>query len=348
MANQTQQLAALLRQEGVHVEVVQVNAPYSLNWIGKLKGIRAFFRLIPYLIKLWRTAGKNDLMHIMANSGWSWHLFAAPAIWIAKFRKTPVIVNYRGGEAESFLSRSLRWVKPSLENADEIIVPSKFLKGIFAKFGFQTTIVPNIIDLSRFSPKLASAIKNLEPLILVARNLEPIYDNSTVLHAFSLLKKQLPKAKLILTGSGPEKEILQELAQTLNIHIDVTFTGRIENAQMPELYRLADLVVNPSLADNMPISILEAWASGVPVVSTNVGGVPFMVEDRKNAILIPVRDPQAMATAMLQVLISADMALHLSKAGLEAVQQFTWSNVQHHLFTVYARVCKLDPLKPDC
>ncbi len=86
----------------------------------------------------------------MANSGWSWHLFAAPAIWIAKLRGIPVIVNYRGGEADVFFDRAFSSVRPSLSRADAIIVPSGFLEAVFAKRGFSTRIVPNIIDLSRF------------------------------------------------------------------------------------------------------------------------------------------------------------------------------------------------------
>src|SRR5574340_361920 len=101
MANQTLQLAKLLRQEDIMVELVQVNRPYHPRWVAKLKGIRAAFRLLPYLAHLWRSVGKVQLLHIMANSGWSWHLFAAPAIWVGWIRGEPVIVNYHGGEAEA-------------------------------------------------------------------------------------------------------------------------------------------------------------------------------------------------------------------------------------------------------
>ena len=103
MANQTRQLANLLKQEGAEVEIVQVNAPYRPQWIGKVKGVRALFRLIPYLLRMWRVAGQVQLFHVMANSGWAWHLFAAPAVWIGWLRRKPVIINYRGGEAASFL-----------------------------------------------------------------------------------------------------------------------------------------------------------------------------------------------------------------------------------------------------
>ena len=127
MANQTLQLSRLLTGDGLAVEIVQVNAPYSPSWAGRLPVIRAAFRLGPYLARLWRAAGRNDLLHVMANSGWSWHLFAAPAIWVARLRGTPVVVNYRGGEAERFLQRAGAVVRFSMRRASALVVPSGFL-----------------------------------------------------------------------------------------------------------------------------------------------------------------------------------------------------------------------------
>ena len=109
MANQTRQLARLLEAEGCSVTVVRTNAPYRPAWIGRVRGVRALFRLVPYIISLWRAMrGQSDLAHVMANSGWAWHLFAAPAIRIAALRGVPVVVNYRGGEAAPFLAAGAR------------------------------------------------------------------------------------------------------------------------------------------------------------------------------------------------------------------------------------------------
>jgi hypothetical protein len=108
MANQTRQLAELLGAEGIQVEVVQVNPPYWPAWVGHVRGIRALCRLLPYLVRLWRALGRVDLAHVMANSGWAWHLFAAPAILVARVRKVPAVVNYRGGDADRFFAASSR------------------------------------------------------------------------------------------------------------------------------------------------------------------------------------------------------------------------------------------------
>jgi glycosyltransferase involved in cell wall biosynthesis len=336
MANQTLQLIGLLEGEGHQVEVIQVNAPYTPAWAGKLPGLRALFRLVPYVAHLWGAAGRVQLFHVMANSGWSWHLFAAPAIWIGHLRGCPVVVNYRGGEADVFMQKSQRWVRPSLLRADAVVVPSGFLEHVFSKYGVATTVVPNIINLERFSAAMPGAAVPLR--VLVARNLEPIYDNETALRAFALVAARIPGATMVVAGSGPLRAELEQLAVDLGVAAAVTFTGRVDNAGMGALYRGADLMLNPSTVDNMPNSVLEALASGVAVVSTDVGGVPFMVEDGKTALLVPPRAPQAMADAMLRLADSPELAARLRAAGLSYVQQYAWPGVRPRLLEVYRSV----------
>lgn len=340
MANQTLQLARLLREEEAEVELIQVNSPYRPAWIGKFKGVRAAFRLLPYLAHLWFSAGRVQLFHVMANSGWSWHLFAAPAIWIARIRRKPVIINYRGGEADTFFDKAFFWIKPSLYRADAIIVPSGFLEAVFEQRGFSTSIVPNIIDLGRFGAgaRFAPSSGADFPHIIVTRNLEPIYDNATALRAFTIVKRAFPTAKLTVAGSGPERQALEELACRLGVVDAVTFTGRLDNEGMAAVYRHADVMINPSLADNMPISILEALASGVPVVSTDVGGIPYLVEHGKTALLVSPGDPEAMADAVLLLLNDPAKATLLRQTGAESVQCYTWPNVRDRLLGVYDQV----------
>src|SRR5436190_14145399 len=147
MANQTEQLARLLREAGLAVEVSQVNPPYQPAWLSRVRGVRALGRLVPYLGRLWRLAGRAQLIHVMANSGWAWHLFAAPAVWIGRLRGVPVVVNYRGGEAEAFMTRQAAWVRPTLRSAAIVVVPSRFLQSVFARWNVATAIVPNVVDL---------------------------------------------------------------------------------------------------------------------------------------------------------------------------------------------------------
>ncbi|MAS40746.1 MAG: glycosyl transferase family 1 [Porticoccaceae bacterium] len=344
MANQTRQLAELLSAEGARVELIQTNAPYRPSWIGAMRGIRALFRLLPYLVALWRALGRADVAHVMANSGWSWHLFAAPAVWLAWFRSVPVVVNYRGGEAEPFLEDAAVLVKHTMARVGVLAVPSGFLKQIFERFGMRARVVPNIIDRARFRP--ADELKTPGHHVVIARNLEPIYGIDVALRAFAQVRSQLPDARLSVAGSGPQAEALAVLARELGIENAVSFTGRLDRDAMAALYRHADLTVNPSRVDNMPNSVLESLACRIPVVSTRVGGVPFIVEDGVTALLVPPDDPSAMAAAMVRVLTDAEMHRALASAGDQAVSAYEWGRVRDQWRAVYRDLLSDDMARP--
>ncbi len=336
MANQTQQLSELLAAAGAKVTLVQVNAPYRPSWAGNLPGLRSLFRLVPYLMALWRAAGSNDIFHVMANSGWAWHLFAAPAVWIGYFRQVPVVVNYRGGEAKEFLLRSERLVRFTMRRASALIVPSAFLKDVFTEFGMAAAIVPNVIDLSRFHSKVHG--RSESPHLIVARNLERLYDNATAIRAFRVVRDAFPGARLTVAGSGPEEQSLKQFAVEQGLGESVHFTGRLDRDAMASLYRSADLLLNPSLADNMPNCLLEAWSSGVLIVSTNVGGIPFLAQDGINASLVPPSDPMAMAQASIRLLKDEVESSRRVQMGLQEVHRYSWSQVRPVLESVYQHV----------
>ena len=340
MANQTRQLSRLLVKEGLHVELVQTNTPYKPSWVEQVRGIRALFRLVPYLRALWIAAGRVDLFHVMANSGWSWHLFAAPAIWIGWLRGIPVVLNYRGGEIEEFFERSFHWVRPSLNRVAVVIVPSGYTAEVFRRRGFDVRIVKNIIDTERFMPTdRRSRLRTTNgPHLLVTRNLEPIYDIHTALHVLQRVSRVYPEARLTVCGSGPDKAALLRLASELGVSNAVTFAGNTDNDSIAELYRSADVLLNTSLADNMPVSVLEALACGVPIVSTNVGGVPYLVTHEKTALLTAPRDDKAMAEAILSLVRNPELSRSLVTAGLNQIQDYTWSKVKQNLLPVYDSV----------
>jgi glycosyltransferase involved in cell wall biosynthesis len=334
MANQTRQLAELLRGEGFQVDLVQTNAPYRPAFVRHLRVVRALFRLIPYFLRLWKQLARADVVHLMANSGWSWFLYSVPASIAARLRAVPLVVNYRGGEAEPFLERNAWAVRLVVRRAAALVVPSGFLQQVFQRFGMASVIVPNIVDLARFRPSPRPAGQGIH--LLVARNLEPIYDNETAIRALALLSKDLPHARLTIAGEGPLSASLERLARELGVADQVRLCGRLANADMPGLYASADVCLNPSLVDNMPISLLESLASGVPVVSTRVGGVPYLVEHERTALLVEPGDPGAMARAVLRLLRDEALAARLKSAGLEHVRRFDWPSVRPRLLAVYA------------
>lgn len=342
MANQCAQLVRLLRSDGVPVELVRSNPDYRPVWAGRIPVLRAGIRLLPYLIKLWGAAGRASVVHVLANSGWAWHLFAAPAVWISRVRGAHVIVNYRGGNADRFFASAPRHVLATLRMASRCVTPSSFLQRVFARYGLDASIVPNIVDLSRFSPAPLRHFGDA-PHLVVTRNLEPIYDIPTAIRAFAIVRGDYASARLTVAGSGLDEDRLRALVADLGLSASVCFSGRIANEDIPLLYASADCMLNPSTVDNMPISILEALASGVPVVSTDAGGIPDMVENGASALLVPIADHEGMAAQAIRILADRVLAQSLRQEGLKAASNYSWDKVREQWLAVYRQVASAAP-----
>ena len=340
MATQTAQLAGLLASEGAVVDLVQSNAPYVPAFMRRLRGARAFARLVPFAARLWRSLGRADVAHVMANSGWSWHLVAAPAIWIACARGIPVVVNYRGGEASAFLDRSARVVRATIARAAALVVPSGFLEAAFAGHGMRARVIANIVDVERFHPPRPGAATSRR--VLITRNLEPIYDIATALRAFASVRAELPGTTLTVAGSGPERGALLALRDALGLGDAVDFCGELDRDAIAAQYRAAAVALNPSRVDNMPNSVLEAMASGLPLVSTNVGGVPYIVRDGVTGLLVPPGDQDSMAVALIRLLRDSALGGRLAAAALADVQQYTWPSLRERWLSAYASALRME------
>ena len=333
MANQTEQLCQFLKNEGLNVTVVQVNPPYSPQWIGKLPMFRAFIRLVQYRAKLKQDLAHVDVVHIMANSGWSWHLFAAPAIRIARSLNKRIVLNYRGGYAGEFFAKSWDRVKKSLDLVDEIIVPSTFLQEVFSQYGKSSTVIPNVLNVQRFNSD--DRIASMKPCIIVTRNLEEIYDVASAIHVFAAIKAKFPDAELKVAGTGPERENLEKLVLQLGVSSAVDFVGRLTPEDIAKLYKAADLMLNTSVVDNSPNSLIESLACGTPVVSTNVGGIPKLVTDKHDALLSNPKDVSKMTEQALQVLSDDSLRVKLTSNGLQTVEKFFWPKIWKDLNACY-------------
>ena len=339
MANQTRQLSELLEKEGVFVRLIQTNAPYKPAWVGRIRWLRAVARLFPYLSMLWREIGRSEVVHIMANSGKSWYLFAVPAIWVAHRHRVPVIVNYRGGEADAFLQRNKRLFKVTIKDVAKLIVPSGYLKEVFSRYGVQAEVIPNVVDLGKFSQKTDKKKFPIEdPHLIVCRNLEEIYDIATALRAFKKILDLFPSAYLTVAGEGPEKKNLERLARELAITSRVRFAGRLNVQEMAELYRTADVMLNASRVDNMPNALLEAMSVGVPIVTTDAGGIPFIVQDLQTAMLVSIGDPDAMAEAAQRLLSDETLYRRLQENGHKEVKRYQWSAVKDQWLELYNKI----------
>ncbi len=223
---------------------------------------------------------------------------------------------------------------------------NNYLKQIFSTFGIDVQVIPNIIDLQcfhrihhhkKFEPK--------QPHLIITRNLEAIYGIATAIKAVAIVKKTVPFITLSIAGSGPQQDELQQLVQQEGLEQNVHFTGKLTPQEVATLYHHADIMINPTTVDNMPNSVLEAMASGVAVVTTDVGGIPYILENNKTALFTEVNNPQAMATQIHKLLDSPELHQALIKNGLQEVQQYTWTEVKELWLSLYKSVAYKLPVQ---
>lgn len=337
MAGQTRQLVDLLNNQDLEVALVATNAAYRPAWVGRIPVLRALFRLLPYFVTLYGEIRRADVVHMMANSGWSWYLFAMPCIWVSHWLNTPVIVNYRGGHAESFFQGAWSKVRGSMKKAARIVVPSGFLQQVFARYDTDAAVIPNILDAERFCPASHQLPASLH--LISTRNLEHIYGNDVILHAFAKLQKKHPEARLTVAGSGPQRAELEGLAERLAIADRVTFCGRLNQEQMVALYQSAHLMLNASRVDNSPNSLIEAMACGVPVVSSDVGGIPFLIQCGENGLLVHPDDADALAESALSLLDDKLLYARVRQNALISVERFHQDKVIAQWMALYGALC---------
>ncbi|MBE0436035.1 MAG: glycosyltransferase family 4 protein, partial [Methylomicrobium sp.] len=142
------------------------------------------------------------------------------------------------------------------------------------------------------------------------------------------------------SGSGEQLNELQNLVKKLGLHDQIVFTGKLNPDQIVQLYHSADILLNPTTVDNMPNSLLEAMACGIPIITTDVGGIPYIVKDKETALFTPVDNPALMATQICKLLASSELYNHLREQGLKEVKQYAWNEVKRQWLSIYSKYRK--------
>jgi glycosyltransferase involved in cell wall biosynthesis len=329
---QAAELIAGLRRDGIAVDLVPIDPPFprALARLRRRRYVRTLVNQALYLPSLARLR-HADVVHVFSASYWSFLLSPAPAVTAARALGKRVVLNYRSGEADDHLARWGALVHPWLRRVDEIVVPSEYLRSVFARHGYRARVIRNVVDTTRFRYRDRSPLR---PRLLSARNLEPYYRVDVTLRAFARVRARYPEATLTVAGSGSQETALRRLAAGLGG--GVRFAGRVERDAVPALYDDADVFVNASVLDNQPVSVLEALAAGLPVVSTGVGDIPAMVRHGETGLLVPPEDPAALAAAVIELLERPARALALARRGRELVAAFAWPRVREAWAAVYA------------
>lgn len=336
-AVQAERLFSRLKAEpSLEVSFLPVNPrlPGVPGRLQSIKYVRTLITSLFYCASLMTRVRRYDVIHTFSASYFSFLLAPTPAILAAKFYGKRSVLNYRSGEAEDHLRRWPGTALPVIRLVDAIAVPSSYLVGVFGKFGFEAQSIFNFVETDSFRFRARAPLR---PIFLSNRNLEPLYNVGCTLRAFSIIQERFPQASLVVAGDGTERRSLERLAVELKLR-NTTFTGRVPPRRMPELYDAADIYLNSSDIDNMPGSIIEAYASGLPVVTTNAGGIPFILTDGETGLMVERNDHEAMASQAIRLLEDHSLASRIiSRAHVEC-DKYSWRFVRDEWLKLYRAV----------
>ena len=304
--------------------------PRAVAWAEHIPVLRTFARQPFYLWRLWWELKEADIVHIFSASYWSFLIAPAPALWIARLRRKKVIIHYHSGEARDHLQRS-RIARAILAKADRLVVPSGYLVRVFQEFGLEAQAVPNMVDLRQFSFRQR---RPLHPHLICTRGFYPYYCVDVVVRAFAEVKEKFPDARLDLVGGGPLERDIRNLVREIKL-TGVDFKGIAVHSEIARFYDQADIFINASRLDNMPVSVLEAFASGTPVVSTAPEAMPYLVDHQHTGLLSAPGDKSALAQNVIRVLQDSELANRLISNSRQQLPRYSWPAVREKWLEVY-------------
>jgi L-malate glycosyltransferase len=304
--------------------------PFGLRWAERLPFLRTAIREPLYALALWKGLKSAEVAHIFSASYSSFLLAPLPAWFIARLRKKKTLINYHSGECRDHLQRSAI-ARKVLKATDRVVVPSGYLVNVLGDFGIAAVAVPNIADVSQL---VFRERRPLRPHLICTRGFHPYYCVDIVVRAFAEVRQAFPAARLDLVGSGPVEREIRQLVRDLRLE-GVEFKGVAARHEIGHYYNEADIFINASRLDNMPVSLLEAFAAGLPVVTTQPEGMNYIVEHERTGLLSAVGDAHALAQNVVRLLKDAQVAERLVLNARDEMQKYSWQNVREQWLAVY-------------
>lgn len=274
-----------------------------------------------------------------------------PGIFSKFFMKKTCIVWTQGCDAY-YASNHLKIIKIFILNhTHQLIALTNDMKSKIEKFVKKEVIIlPNGVDLSRFGNRKSIANRNhirLIPnqwLLLFVGTLIPVKGLSYLIQAiYILVSKGYENINLILVGDGEDRQYLKELTEKLNLSQNVNFVGQVPNDNIPYYMMCSDIFVLPSISEGLPLVILEAMASGLPIITTNVRGLPEIVIDRENGLLVDSKSTNDLADKILEMIYDDELRGKIGKNNLEKSLSYSWDTITDELYNIYLSNIILGP-----
>lgn len=253
-------------------------------------------------------------------------IFAKLCASIARWRRKEYYLILHGGDLPNKLESSDNYVTNLFRDASVLAAPSLYLYDRFKEFGFSNLVcIPNAIALHLYTFQKRQITK---PKLLWIRSFQQLYNPSLAIMVLEKLLQIYPESELCMVG--PDKDgSLEEFKNYVDQHkLNVTFTGKLAKSDLISLASEYTIFLNTSNVDNTPVSVMEAMALGLPVVSTNVGGMPYLIWNEHTGILVPPDDANVMTAACMNLISNPEFSAQLAENARIEVEKFDWQRVK--------------------
>lgn len=253
-----------------------------------------------------------------------WYAFVCSQLSrVLNIKYIPVL---HGGDLPNRLKNNPKLCQMVFANAYKNVAPSGYLKQAFENTGFKNVIhIPNSIEIDKYEFK---ARTELTPKLLWVRAFASIYNPEMAVKVLFELQRKYPNATLTMVGPDKDGSLQTTKAFAESVGVAVNFTGQLAKEDWWQLASEHDIFINTTHFDNTPISVMEAMALGLPVVSTNVGGIPYLLTDKENALLVNDNDVVAMTNAICSLLEDREQCKTLALNARNFIEQMDWDVVK--------------------
>jgi len=330
---QAAQLLPALAQDpslAMGFQPINPRLPGLLHGLQRMKWVRTVITRLLYGAQLLWRAPRYELLHVFSAGKTSYSLNTLPALLISWLYGKRLLIHYHDGRVEEHLRRG-HTARPTLRRAAAVVSPSEYVAQILGAHGIPARVIPNVIDPAAFRYRRR---RHLRPVFLTNRGLEPVYNVGCVLRAFALVQQRYPEARLTVAHDGVCRPALERLAGELGLR-QVNFTGCVPPAQAAELYDAADIYLMSPQVDCMPLTVLECFAAGLPVVTTAVGGVPFMVTHERTGLLVRPNDHAGLAACAFRLLEDPDLVERLTDNARQELERYGADRVRARWVALY-------------
>ena len=305
------------------------NEGYSLYYASSYKN--KIFRMFDMFFKTVKHSRNVDYVLIDVYSTQNFW-FALIISQLCRLLKLKYVSKLHGGNLPERIKRNSSLCKLIFNNSYKNIAPSAYLFEVFKRAQFKNIIyIPNTISIDNYSFEERS---NEIPKLLWVRSFSSIYNPKMAIEVLSKLKKEFPNAELCMVGPDKENMIRDCESFANELDIDVIFTGKLSKEEWIKLSEDYNVFINTTNFDNTPVSVIEAMALGIPVVSTNVGGIPFLLTNNENGLLVDINDSEGMVFAIKTLFTNTILRENIVLNARKMVENFDWDVIKKDWFEI--------------